>query len=916
MDDSFNLLEYADPELDETLTEPHDKNMFDEHLGVQTLGRSTQQKKKVNKPKPKSPRGSSITTAVAAAASTMARSVESTPVTTSGVTAPVAKSPAGVATVTTPPAGDDTVTTPPAGGTTAATTSTSSSASPTTSASSSPSQSVAATAKPVPHLIKRSPRRSRSASGTPIATTTQSNKPSTESTKTSVVGKDFQAKFLEFSQRRVEMPDDEDDNSGSTKGETAKKRSPATRGSPAKDSGNRDNTSTSPVTDNVKKSSLAMQVDGCADNSSDFDSDDELHDLSTSKFHLLESIECGSARTICEVSPLTVIVDSVNYCGKDEREACEMLLKVSGPACRNDAENLSDDSRGMLVHAGNCMTLLPLQVDGAGDEEEEVKTSEYGAGTTSETVSNAVPTQPTQECVADGDTVPQPSTPGSQPRTPVAAPSVSHSPLSQQLSPRILQPPPYPGKSPTGAAIPRHPQGFVQTGPAANHPNMSPRSVQSPGTRSMPSPLASPRSVPPQQHAVASPCQQGAVPSPLSIHSPQSHGGTPQMSPRGAHTPLSLSQPSTPQPGPVGMHPDLPHVGQSVPASMTIGMPPQMYGGGNVLPFTPGQAGHPRMHPGMVRIPLQGAPPRKSFLPPENWARILNRLQMGTQQRPDMYGGQKKALDSALLSQLVCLSQMPRAPGQTMPARPGTRMQMPPHEVMQGMPPGSMPPGSMPPGSMPPNMPSGAVFSQQQQQQMERPPGVVMPPGSQQLVMNMAPGSQQAGIVMPASSQPLNMQQQQQPGMNMLPGSQAQMQHVMPPISAQQQWALYVRQQRPAFSQGMALPATQQPHGMPPQQGMQHGAGVPQMLLTSGGMMLRHMVPNRMPPPGTLQAPVVQPPPPPSQQQLASTASQQKDRLPLLEEQPLLLEDLLEQVGNLGRLWGTPKGFHRRKRLL
>ena len=33
-DGSFNLLEYADPDLDLTLTEDHDKNMFDEHLGL------------------------------------------------------------------------------------------------------------------------------------------------------------------------------------------------------------------------------------------------------------------------------------------------------------------------------------------------------------------------------------------------------------------------------------------------------------------------------------------------------------------------------------------------------------------------------------------------------------------------------------------------------------------------------------------------------------------------------------------------------------------------------------------------------------------------------------------------------------------------------------------------------------------
>ena len=33
-DGSFNLLEYADPELDQTLTEEHDKSMFDEHLGL------------------------------------------------------------------------------------------------------------------------------------------------------------------------------------------------------------------------------------------------------------------------------------------------------------------------------------------------------------------------------------------------------------------------------------------------------------------------------------------------------------------------------------------------------------------------------------------------------------------------------------------------------------------------------------------------------------------------------------------------------------------------------------------------------------------------------------------------------------------------------------------------------------------
>ena len=876
VDDSFNLLEYADPELDETLNEPHDKNMFDEHLGVQ---QPRAEQRKVTRPRPKVSRVASMPAAVAASA--MVRSDETSPVRSVEPSSVRSVEPSSVA--TTSAAVTSAVSSPASVSTTTASMSLSS---PQTS---SPSQSVAEIVKPVPQPIKRSPRRSRSAGGTTAAsalttttTMTRSSKPSVESTKTSVVVKDFQAKFLEFSQRNVEVVssvEGKDAVGGSNDG--AKKRSPATKRSPSKDdnttdkgdkiadkgdsiaaegdgtSDKGDSATTTSAEDEAKttKSSLAMQVDGCADDSSEFDSDDELREVLQSKHHL------NAAVIVDQESPLNVVVDNSTCCDA----MCETLLKTSDISSVYDAED--------PLPAWDS-TSLPMQVDGAGDEE-EAKTGGEGAGVVSESVTDTTVTQLTQE----SGTPPQPSTPGSQPRTPL--PSATHSPVSQtfsqQSSPRIPQPPPpYPGQSPT---MQRPPQGFPQIGP--NHPNMSPRSLQSPGTRpsphSMPSPLASPRSVPPppQHYAVASPCQQGTVQSPRSIHSPHSRGGgTPQLSPRGSHTPLSLSQPGTPQP--LGMHLDNPHLGP--PMSMGEGPPPPMYGSGGNMPqfapghpqFAPGQPGHPRMmHPGMAR--MQGVQPRKSFLPPENWARILNRLQMGAQQHPDVYGGQKKALDSALLSQLVCLSQMPRGPGGA-PAhmRPGMNMPMQGLDTMPGMPPGTVP-----------GMPPGTVFiQQQQQQQMPRHPGMGMVPTSQQVVMNMPlSGPQQPGMVMPPGSQ-------SQPGMGMPPGMS--MPPGMPSMSMQQQqqWASCMIQQRPGFTQGVVPPVRQQMPGMPP--------SMPGMPLSMPGM------PPSMPgmPSGMPPAMQAQPPPPPPQQLLPSTAAQQKDRLPLLEEQPLLLEDLLEQVGN------------------
>ena len=860
--------------------------MFDEHLGVQ---QPKAEQRKVTRPRPKASRVASMPAAVAA--SVMIRSDEPS--------AERSDEPSSVRSVEPSSAGTSTAAVTSAvssASSVTTTTMTSTSSSPQTS---SPSQSVAEITKPVPQPIKRSPRRSRSAGGTTVAstvttTTTRSSKPSVESTKTSVVVKDFQAKFLEFSQRNVEVPTPDvvkDAVGGSNDG--AKKRSPATKRSPSKDdnttdkgdkiadkgdsiadkgdgtSDKGDSATTTSAEDEAKttKSSLAMQVDGCADDSSEFDSDDELREVLQSKHHL------NATGIVNRVSPLNVIVDNSSCC--DEREMCETSLKIS------DLSTSVYDAEDPLPAWDSPS--LPMQVDGAGDEE-EAKTGVEGAGVVSESVTDTTTAQLTQEI----GTPPQPSTPGSQPRTPL--PSATHSPVSQtfsqQSSPRIPQPPPpYPGQSPT---MQRPPHGFPQTGPGVNHPNMSPRSLQSPGTRpsphSMPSPLASPRSMPPppQHYAVASPCQQGAVQSPRSIHSPQSRGGTPQLSPRGSHTPLSLSQPGTPQP--LGMHLDNPHLGP--PMSMGEGPPPPMYGSGGNMPqfapghpqFAPGQPGHPRMmHPGMAR--MQGVQPRKSFLPPENWARILNRLQMGAQQHPDVYGGQKKALDSALLSQLVCLSQMPRGPvGAPAHMRPGMNMPMQGLDTMPGMPPGTL--QGMPPGTVP-GMPPGTVFiQQQQQQQMPRHPGMGMVPTSQQVVMNMPlSGPQQPGMVMPPGSQ-------SQPGMGMPPGMS--MPPGMPSMSMQQQqqWASCMIQQRPGFAQGVVPPVRQQMPGMPP--------SMPGMPPSMPGM------PPSMPgmPPGMPPAMQAQPPPPPPQQLLPSTAAQQKDRLPLLEEQPLLLEDLLEQVGN------------------
>lgn len=52
-DGSFNLLEYADADLDHTLIEEHDKNMFDEHLGIKSVGEEEEKEEKADeKPGP------------------------------------------------------------------------------------------------------------------------------------------------------------------------------------------------------------------------------------------------------------------------------------------------------------------------------------------------------------------------------------------------------------------------------------------------------------------------------------------------------------------------------------------------------------------------------------------------------------------------------------------------------------------------------------------------------------------------------------------------------------------------------------------------------------------------------------------------------------------------------------------------
>jgi hypothetical protein len=50
-DGSFNLLEYADADLDHTLIEEHDKNMFDEHLGIKQPGDENSQEAPSEAPK-------------------------------------------------------------------------------------------------------------------------------------------------------------------------------------------------------------------------------------------------------------------------------------------------------------------------------------------------------------------------------------------------------------------------------------------------------------------------------------------------------------------------------------------------------------------------------------------------------------------------------------------------------------------------------------------------------------------------------------------------------------------------------------------------------------------------------------------------------------------------------------------------
>ena len=57
-DGTFNLLEYADPELDDTLAEEHDKSIFDEHLGLssdQNAGSNNKSTTENNAAPPQSP---------------------------------------------------------------------------------------------------------------------------------------------------------------------------------------------------------------------------------------------------------------------------------------------------------------------------------------------------------------------------------------------------------------------------------------------------------------------------------------------------------------------------------------------------------------------------------------------------------------------------------------------------------------------------------------------------------------------------------------------------------------------------------------------------------------------------------------------------------------------------------------------
>ena len=220
------------------------------------------------------------------------------------------------------------------------------------------------------------------------------------------------------------------------------------------------------------------------------------------------------------------------------------------------------------------------------------------------------------------------------------------------------------------------------------------------------------------------------------------------------------------------------------------------------------------------------------------------------------------------------------------PGSAGAQQQLPPH-MSQGSPlPTSYSPGHTPPTAFP----------------MQRSPRAAMPPGNQYIPGTFpqppyGPGVPPRGTLTPSPTAvsygkpgmrpqgpapgsvpgvppPVSVQvsQQQSPGQQALPGSEMPSPGVRPPMPGMRP------QFPPGHPGGPPISPGQQPHMYPP--GMMPGQ--------------RPAVPGQQMPPYLGQQHMTRPPT--SVPAGAAVTSSTGQRLPLLEDQPLLIQDLLEQV--------------------